>query len=539
MIEISGSGLTIAEVARIALDHEPVALDDAALSRVGAAYDRVTAWGNEQRPMYGVNTGFGEMTHVAVPARYRTDLQVNLLRGHAAGGGPAFEEPVVRAMMAARLNALARGYSGVAPGTLRLMAELLNAGIHPVVPEQGSLGASGDLAPLSHLALPLIGEGRVTVKGKSMASADALDMHGLTPVVLGFKEGLALINGTSAMTGAAVIGVLRAYTLAETAVLLSSTVVECLRGSTRAFEARGHELKGHPGQIRVAERLHGLLDGSGLTRRHTELMSAIEEQTSGDDGVVDTGVYIQNAYTLRCVPQILGPVVDTLAFCRQTIERELNSCNDNPLIFDSADATFHGGNFHGQYVAMACDYLAIALTETGVLAERQVNRLLDPATNGDLPDFLALSDGGLAVGLMGAQYLATSVASENLDLATPSSVKSLPSNGQNQDVVSMGLNAARRCLRLGGNVATILGVLGAACFQAAHLRGPERLGPVGRAWFDELGEEISPHDEREPVDTLLRRSREFHLTGSGAHLARAHVGLLEGAGDSGSVTATA
>jgi histidine ammonia-lyase/tyrosine ammonia-lyase len=486
--------------------------------------------------MYGVNTGFGELAHVAVPPRHMTTLQVNLLRGHAGGTGTPFGEPVVRAILTARINALARGYSGVAATTLKLMVDMLNAGIHPVIPEQGSLGASGDLAPLSHMALPLIGEGEVTLDGERLPAAVALDRHGLKPVILGFKEGLALINGTSAMTGAACIALADAYARAEVAILLSGLVTECLRGSTRAFDARGHELKGHRGQIRVAACMRSLLAGSQLTREHAELMSSIEAQVTGAMGVVDTGVYIQNAYALRCIPQILGPVLDTLDFCRSIIERELNSCNDNPLILDSADASFHGGNFHGQYVAAACDYLAIALTEIGVLAERQLNRLVDPALNGELPDFLALSDSGLACGFMGAQYTATSIASENLDLAAPSSVKSIPSNGQNQDVVSMGLNAARRCLRLNQNLAAILAVLGGACYQAAHLLGAGRLSPAGQEWFTALSKTVHAHDESESIDQLLTGAREFHQSGPGERLARRYVGLVPDLADRDSRT---
>ena len=526
MIELTGEALTISEVARVAHDREEVCLGRGVADRVHGAHQRVTAWGRDRRPMYGVNTGFGEMTHVAVPDRHMRTLQVNLLRGHAAGAGPPFPDPVVRAMLIARMNALARGFSGVSPATLQLMVHMLNSGIHPVIREQGSLGASGDLAPLSQMALPLIGEGDVTVAGERMTASRALEAHGLKPVVLGFKEGLALINGTSAMTGAGAIALLDAYSVAEVSILLSGVTIECLRGSTAAYEPRGHELRGHRGQMLVARRLRELLAESRLTRRHAELMTAIEARSAGDD-VVDTGIYIQNAYTLRCVPQILGPVIDTLAFCRGIIEQELNSCNDNPLILDTADASFHGGNFHGQYVAMACDYLAIALTEVGVLAERQLNRLVDPATNGDLPAFLALEDSGLACGFMGAQYLATSIASENLDLAAPSSVKSIPSNGQNQDVVSMGLNAARRCLRLGANVSVILGVLGGACHQAAHILGPELLGDAGREWFALLGRMVEVHDESAPIGPLLERSRAFHQTGAGAELARRRVALLD------------
>lgn len=525
MITITGHNLTIRDVERVAIEREAVELDEQALDKARQAHERITEWGMDQRPMYGVNTGFGELAHVTVPARYMSELQINLLRGCAAGCSEVFDEPAARAILLARLNCLARGYSGVSTDTLSLMAELLNRGITPVIPKQGSLGASGDLSPLSHMGLPLIGEGEVLVGGERVPSMDALQAHGLKPVVLGYKEGLALNNGTSAMTGVAAIALLEAHDLLENAVLLASVAIQCLRGSAAAYDALGHELKGHPGQIQVAERLRTLLADSRLTRRHAELMTAIEQQTGDGDAVTDTGIYIQNAYSLRCVPQILGPVVETIGFCQGIVERELNSCNDNPLVFASADSSFHGGNFHGQYVAMACDYLAIALTEIGVLAERQLNRLVDPATSGELPDFLALTDSGLSFGLMGAQFLATSVASENLDLASPSSVKTIPSNGQNQDVVSMGLNAARRCLQLSANVSTILGVLGAACYQSAHILGAERLSESGREWFAHTSKTVGPHDESVPVNAMLSGVRRSLLSQEGAELAHKHVNL--------------
>ncbi|WP_433607287.1 HAL/PAL/TAL family ammonia-lyase [Dactylosporangium sp. CA-139114] len=524
MLTLNGQSLTVDDVNAVAYGGEHVTIDDDCLKAVERAHERVQAWGADQRPMYGVNTGFGEMAHVAVPARYRTELQVNLLRGHAAGGGAPLPEPVVRAVMLARANSLAKGHSGVSVATLTLLVDLINHRVHPVIPEQGSLGASGDLSPLSHMALPLIGEGEVFHEGARRPSREVLDQLGLRPVELGFKEGLGLVNGTSAMTGAAALVIVEAYRLVNAEILLSSVLTQCLRGSTRAFDARGHELKGHRGQIAVAERLRDLLGGSELTRQHAELMSAIEEQRI--DEVVDTGVYLQSAYSVRCVPQVIGPVLDTLQFVRGIVETELNSCNDNPLIFEEAEASFHGGNFHGQYVAAACDYLAIALTEVGVLAERQINRLVDPALNGELPDFLALSGSGLAIGMMGAQYLATSVASENLDLAAPSSVKSIPSNGQNQDIVSMGLNAARRCMRLVDNVSTILGVLGATCLQASAIVGPQRLSPSGREWYGALTGAVSPHREEAPIYQQLQASRDFHRTGAGAEIAMRLVGAF-------------
>jgi histidine ammonia-lyase/tyrosine ammonia-lyase len=275
----------------------------------------------------------------------------------------------------------------------------------------------------------------------------------------------------------------------------------------------------------VAGVLADILTGSNLTAEHSDLMTAVKDRRGEDGSVRSTGVYIQHAYSLRCVPQILGPVLDTFDFCRRVVETELNSCNDNPLVFETAEESFHGGNFHGQYVAMACDYLAIALTEIGVLAERQLNRIVDPHLNGNLPEFLALRDGGLACGLMGAQYLATSIASENLDLAAPSSVKSIPTNGSNQDVVSMGLNAARRCLWLCDNVSRIVGVLGAACYQAASIIGPEAFSPASREWYEVLARHTEPYDGQEPVSNFLESVRHQLLDGDVSRVIRHRMDL--------------
>jgi histidine ammonia-lyase/tyrosine ammonia-lyase len=525
MIVLDGYGLTPQQVSAIAVDGEQVAVDADSLATLGGTFDRVQEWGAQRLPIYGVNTGFGELAHVVVGPELRTPLQVNLLRNHATGVGQTFDEVITRAILAARLNCLTRGYSAASPAVVRMLVELLNRRIHPVIPQQGSLGASGDISPLCHMALPIIGEGRVMHDGVERDSAAVLAEHGLSPVTLGFKEGLALINGTSASTGAATIALARAESLLRLAVFLSSLYVQCLRGSTRAFDARGHDLKGHPGQIAVAASLRELLEGSDLTREHVDLMNEISSRTHDRDGVVDAGVYIQSAYTLRCVPQVLGPVHDTMQYCRGVLTRELNSSNDNPLIFDAAEESFHGGNFHGQYVAMACDYLGIALTEIGVLAERQVNRLVDPHLNGGLADFLALDDSGLSSGLSGTQYLATSIASENLDLATPSSVKTLPSNAGNQDIVSMSLNSARKALTLCENVGTILSVLAGCLFQAGHLLGPERLSPSTAAWHTTLASHIDPYRDEAPVYQFVGAVRQFALNDEGKQVIGKFVNL--------------
>jgi tyrosine 2,3-aminomutase len=519
MIVLDGYGLTPEQASAIAVDGEPVSVDPGSLATLGATFDRVQDWGAQRLPIYGVNTGFGELAHVVVGPEFQTTLQVNLLRNHATGVGASFDDVVTRAILVSRLNCLVRGFSAASPAVVGMLVEFLNRRIHPVIPQQGSLGASGDISPLCHMALPIIGEGRVVHDGAERDSAEVLAEHGLSPVELGFKEGLALINGTSASAGAAVMALVRAESLLRLAVFLCGLYVQCLRGSTRAFDPRGHELKGHPGQIAVAASLRRLLDGSDLTREHVDLMHEISSRThDNDESVVDAGVYIQSAYSLRCVPQVLGPVYDTMRYCREVLCRELNSSNDNPLFFDTAEESFHGGNFHGQYVSMACDYLGIALTEIGVLAERQINRLVDPHLNGELSDFLALDNSGLSSGLSGTQYLATSIASENLDLATPASVKTLPSNAGNQDIVSMSLNSARKALTLCENVGTMLAVLAGCLFQAGHLFGAQRLSPATATWHSALAAQVDAYRDQEPVYRMVGQVRELALHGEGTQI---------------------
>ena len=486
-MRLNGDELSINDVYAIAFHGETVELDQGKLNKAQKAHERIQQWGEAEYPIYGVNTGFGDLVHIMVPAQYKSQLQYNLVRSHAAGSGPLFPDEIVRAIMTARLNCLIKGYSGANPQTLELLRQFLNRGIHPVIPQQGSLGASGDLSPLAHMSLPLIGDGYVHYKGDTRRASEVLEENNLQPIKPGFKEALALINGTSAMTGTACVVLVRAYKLLQWAIIASSDLMQCLGGSTRAFEARGNDLKNHQGQSRIARALRDAIAESTLTHDHADIMQKIKQHKAGADDVVDIPVFLQHAYTLRCIPQILGPVLDTLEFSRRLVEEEVNSCNDNPLVFETPEETFHGGHFHGQYVAMACDYLNIALTEIGVLAERQLNRLLDPYLNGELPAFLAHGHAGLVCGFEGGQYLATSIAAENLDIAAPSSIKSIPSNGQNQDVVSMGLISARKSLQLCENVGTILSVLIAACYQASFFVGQEKFNPV----ISELHEKLS------------------------------------------------
>ncbi|MGQ4807059.1 Tyrosine 2,3-aminomutase [Candidatus Entotheonellaceae bacterium PAL068K] len=509
MMKITGQNLSIYDVYDVSVKNIPVELDSAQLEKVSDSYDRTQEWGEAKHPIYGVNTGFGQMVPVIIPPQYKRDLQENLLRSHAAGGGEPFSDAVARAIMLARLNCFMKGYSGTSPASVTLLKEFLNRGIHPIIPQQGSLGASGDLAPLSHMALPLIGDGYVRKDGQVRKSMDVLREENLAPLRLGFKGGLTLINGTSTMTGAACLALVKAHQVLKLELVASADFVQCLGGSMGAFEAHGHELKNHVGQVVVARELRRLLAGGHLTHEHSEIMQAISEHTADVDEVVDTGIYLQNAYTLRAVPQVLGPVLDTLNFCRRIVEEELNSSNDNPLIFDTPEKTFHGAHFHGQYVGMACDYLNIALTEIGVLAERQLDRLIDPNINGPLPPFLAGDRSGLFCGFEGGQYLATSIAAENLDLAAPSSIKSIPSNGSNQDVVSMGTTSARKSLQLCENISTIVSTLIAACSQASHYVEQEKFSPPIQELHQKLSLIMPVYRDEKPLFELLSAVRTY------------------------------
>ncbi|EME52529.1 tyrosine 2,3-aminomutase [Amycolatopsis decaplanina] len=480
-VELDGEGLDLAGVRRIAEYRAPCTVAPSALADVESNRKSFEELVGRGVPVYGVTTGYGELVHHPVGAGDEVALQTNLVRSHSAGVGPLFAEDEVRAMIAARLNALAKGYSAVRPAVLDRLAAYLNLNITPAVPEMGSLGASGDLAPLSHVAVTLIGEGYVLEDGERTPTGPVLERHGIVPLTLRAKEGLALINGTSAMTGLGALVVGRALDQVRQAEIISALVVEVLRGSTSPFLAAGHErARPHRGQIDTAANLRVLLDGSGLAVGHAEL----SRQARDGDGEV----YLQKAYTLRAVPQVLGAVRDTLRQAEATLEIELNSANDNPLFFGEPgeEEIFHGANFHGQPIAFAMDHCTIALTQLGVFSERRTHRLLNRHLNDGLPEFLIANDPGLHSGLAGAQYPASALVAENRTIG-PASTQSVPANADNQDVVSMGLIGARNARRVLANNNWILAVELLAAAQAVDVSGRyTRLGPLGRITHDQV-----------------------------------------------------
>ena len=453
MIEIAltGNDLTLESLAAV-VDGAPVAFSEAARAAMRASravVDHAVARGDI---VYGVNTGFGNFADVRIGATDLEALQRNLVRSHAAGVGPALPKRETRALMALRANVLAKGFSGARVETAELLLHCLNRGIHPRVPEQGSVGASGDLAPLAHVALLLIGEGECEAGGRSMKAGDALREAGLSPVTLGPKEGLALINGTQLMTGIAGLTLLEAETLARTADILAAMTVDALLGTDVAFDPRIHAARPHPGQAASARNLRRLLLGSELRESHRNCGR------------------VQDAYSLRCVPQVHGASRDVFAFVRRTLSIEMNSATDNPMVFADSGELLSGGNFHGEPVAMAGDFLAIALAELGGISERRIERLVNPALSG-LPAFLT-EDGGLRSGFMMAHVTAAALASENKSLAHPASVDSITTSANKEDHVSMGPIAARKARSIAINVRRVLAIEALAAAQAIEFHRP-------------------------------------------------------------------
>ncbi|MBB5870070.1 histidine ammonia-lyase [Allocatelliglobosispora scoriae] len=470
LVVFNGETLDIAGVRRVAEDRAPCWVSSTALAKAASSRIQFEEVVRQGIPVYGVTTGYGEMIYMLVDPSKETELQTNLVRSHSAGVGPMFAEDEARAILAARLNALAKGHSAVRPELLERLALYLNVGITPAIPEVGSLGASGDLAPLSHIASTVIGEGYVLRGGVKTPTGPVLREIGIEPMELKFKEGLALINGTSAMTGLGALVVGRAMDQVRQAEIITALVIETLRGSMSPFLPEGHNIaRPHAGQIDTAFNMRALMRGSGLTVEHAQLRQQIQDDKQAGTDVQRTNIYMQKAYSLRAIPQVLGAVRDTLYHASEKINIELNSANDNPLFFEGQEI-FHGANFHGQPIAFAMDFVMIALTQLGVISERRTNRLLNRHLSYGLPEFLVAGDVGLNSGFAGAQYPATALVAENRTIG-PASTQSIPSNGDNQDIVSMGLIAARNARTILGNNQKILAVELLAAAQAVDISG--------------------------------------------------------------------
>ena len=456
-IALDGHSLTLADVRRVADGDTRVSLAPAARSAMERTRGVVDDIVRRNAVVYGVTTGFGKLSDIAIPPDRLAELQVNLVRSHAAGVGPLLPEREVRAMMLLRANVIAKGFSGARPALVELLCGMLDAGLYPPVPEQGSVGASGDLAPLAHLALALIGEGRLRLGEREGPAHEMLQAAGLAPVRLAPKEGITLINGTQAHTAVAALALADAMTLWRTAHAAGAMSLEALLGTPVAFDPRIHDARGQVGQRDSAALLRTLLEDSEIRESHR----------AGDPRV-------QDAYALRCMPQVHGPVLDAIRFAEGVVSRELNAATDNPLVFDDG-TMLSGGNFHGQSVAMALDFLAIALTNLATMSERRTDRLVHPDLNEGLPAFLS-PDAGVNSGFMMAQVTAASLASECKVLSHPSSVDTIPTDGGKEDVVPMAMGAAWKLRRVVHNVRHVLAIELMCAAQGLDFRAPLRPG---------------------------------------------------------------
>ena len=457
MIRLDGDSLTLDDLTAVAYDFAPVVLADAARARVVAARAIVDDFADRDTPAYGINTGFGDFAEVRIPHESLRELQLNLLRSHAAGVGDPLPIPVVRAMMALRANVLAKGYSGIRAETLDLLIAALNARVHPVVPSRGSVGASGDLAPLAHMSLVLIGEGEAWLDGRVVAGAAAMRAAGLEPIHLEPKEGLALINGTQPSTALLGLALAAAERLARAADVAAALSIDGLQGSTAPFDPRIHDARPFAGQAAAADNVRRLLADSGINAAHANCGR------------------LQDAYSMRCAAQVHGAAREALRFVRQVFEVEANAATDNPMVFADTREIVSGGNFHGAPIAMAADLLCLAVAQLATISERRSDRLVNPSSSG-LPAFLT-RHGGLQSGLMMAQVTAAALTSELKTASHPASVDTIPTSGNREDHVSMSMAAGLKAMRAVELATQVLAVEVLCAAQAHDLLRPLTSSP--------------------------------------------------------------
>ncbi|GGD13664.1 histidine ammonia-lyase [Pontibacillus salipaludis] len=487
MIELTGSTLNLKDMRDICFHGEKIQIAPESLKNVKksrAVVEKIVADG---KTVYGINTGFGKFSDVRIHEKDVNSLQLHLIRSHACGVGGAFPKLVCKAMVVLRLNALLKGVSGVRPCLVERLRDLVNEDMIPVIPSQGSLGASGDLAPLSHLALVLVGEGEVYDGEHIKPTAEVYEEKGMEPLELKAKEGLALINGTQAMTAMGVLNYLKTERLIEQCDWIAAMTLEALEGIIDAFHPAIHEARGYPEQIEVAERIRTIINGSELITRQGEKR-------------------VQDAYSLRCIPQVHGASRQSLAYVKEKLEIEMNAATDNPLILDGGATVVSGGNFHGQPIALAMDFMKIAVAELANISERRIERLVNPQLN-DLPGFLS-PDPGLQSGAMILQYTAASLVSENKTLAHPASVDSIPSSANQEDHVSMGTIGARHAYQMILNAEKVLAIELICALQALEYRGVKKASKAIQEVYQEARKVVASIKE----DRVFARDIEA-LTG--------------------------
>lgn len=472
-VSIDGENLSIKDVVAVARDHVEVEIPQKVKHKVQRCRQILEDLIKEKKVVYGVTTGFGALGSIVVSPERIEELQTNLIRSHSAGVGDALDKDVTRALMLLRANTLAKGNSGIRLETLETLVQMINKRVHPMIPEKGSVGASGDLAPLSHMTLVMIGEGEAEYKGEKLSGKEAMNKAGIPPVKLGSKEGIALNNGTQMMTAIAVLALHDAERLIKTAEIAASLSLEALSGISDAFDERIHQARPHPGQITSARNMKSLISGSKIIESSEEVTKSNEARPP------------QDPYSLRCVPQVLGAARDTLSHVKEIIETEINSATDNPLIFVEDRVCLSGGNFHGQPISVVMDMLGIALTIIGNMSERRIARLIDENLSQGLPAFLIPKEAmkGIHSGFMTAQYTAAALTSENKTLAHPASVDSIPTSANFEDFVSMGSIAARKAMEILRNVEHIIAIELLCAAQGIDFRGPEKLGKGTKAAY--------------------------------------------------------
>jgi histidine ammonia-lyase len=481
MISVGTQKLTPDDFYKILFTGEPIELDPAAVKKVKSNFEFLKDFA-KGKVIYGINTGLGPMAQYKINNNNELQLQYNLIRSHSSGCGEPLPEIYVKATMLARLNTLMQAKSGIHPEVVVLLKEYINRNIFPYIPEHGGVGASGDLIQLAHLALTLIGEGEVHYQGRLQPTAEALKAEGLKPIKMHIREGLSLINGTSAMTGIGMINIVHAKNLLDWAVLASSMINEIVESYDDHFSVGLNKVKCHQGQNQIAKMMRSILNDSKLIRRRADHLY------NGKTEQVEVFTHkVQEYYSLRCVPQVLGPVLETIMNAEKVLINEVNSTNDNPIIDSEAKNVYHGGNFHGDYVALEMDKLKIAITKLSMLAERQLNYLMNDKLNQKLPPFVNLGKLGLNLGMQGVQFTAVSNVAENQTLSFPMYIHSITNNNDNQDIVSMGTNAALLTRRVIDNSYHVIAIHMITILQAIdYLKFKSKLSGYSRKKFEDL-----------------------------------------------------
>ncbi len=492
VIVINGKDLTIEDVVKVARDGTEVRLDEETKKAVKKARDYVDKKLESQAVIYGLTTGFGKFSDTFISTDETADLQRNLIISHTCAMGEMLPKEVVRAAMLLRCNALARGNSGIRLSTLETLLEMLNKGVHPQIPEKGSLGASGDLAPLSHMVLTMLGEGKAEYRGEILDSKEAMKRAGIHTIELVAKEGLALINGTQVMTAIGLMTLWDTMDLLKVADIAAMMTSEALNGVRKAYDEKIHQVRGHQGQMDSAENMRAVSEGS-------ENIKEINPRK------------VQDPYSLRCAPQVHGASRDALRYVYDAVTREINAVTDNPIIFPDEDDVISGGNFHGQPMALAFDFMKIAIAELANISERRCERLINPHLSEGLEPFLT-KYGGVCSGFMIAQYAAASMVSESKVYAHPASVDSIPSSGNQEDHVSMGTTSARTAAMILDNSQKVLGIELFSATQAIWLRGEKGLSPAAEALYHFVRQRVAPidgdvimHDELKKFDEMVKR----------------------------------